>query len=174
MTEVIGIIGDRGAGKTCLMTGLLYIDYELGNKIICNYTVKFPATYMPFSKVAELPESLAGATLGFDELGIGADSRQFFAKRNNNIGKLITQIRKRKCLLYYTVQRLNLIDKRVRQQTDYFILMEKTPIAGKFVLRLVNGNSGELEAKTEYDGAQFFNMYDTNEIIEFEGEDEND
>ena len=79
MTEVVGIIGNRGAGKTCLLTSLLYIDSQLGNKIICNYSVKFPATYMTFSQVADLPESLKGATLGFDELGIGADSREFFS-----------------------------------------------------------------------------------------------
>lgn len=174
MTEVVGIIGDRGAGKTCLLTSLLYIDYKLGNKIICNYGVKFPATYMSFSKVAELPESLMRATLGFDELGIGADSRQFFSKRNSSIGKLITQIRKRKCLLYYTVQRLNLIDKRIRQQTDNFILMEKTPKTGRFMMRMINAATGELEYKSLFDGRNFFELYDTNEIIELEGDEDDD
>ncbi len=168
MTEVVGIIGNRGAGKTCLLTSLLYIDSQLGNKVICNYSVKFPATYMTFSQVADLPESLKGATLGFDELGIGADSREFFSKRNSKIAKLITQIRKRKCLMYYTVQRLNLIDKRVRQQTDKYILMEKTPVNGIFILRLLEGWNLEMTAKSTFDGRKFFDMYDTNEIIELE------
>ncbi len=172
MTEVIGIIGNRGSGKTCLMTSLLYIDYNLQHKIIANYHLKFPCIYMSFPQIAELPEEMTGATLGFDELGIGADSRQFFSKRNNNIGKLITQIRKRKCLLYYTVQRLNLIDKRIRQQTDRYILMEASPNPGRFIMRMIDANNGDLIYKSVFDGRQFFQLYDTNEIIDLEEEDD--
>lgn len=106
--------------------------------------------------------------MGFDELGVGADSREFFRKRNNDIGKLITQIRKRQCLFYYTVQRLNLVDKRIRQQTDKFILMEKTKEEGKFILRMVDGSDHGLLFKTIFNGKPFFNMYDTNEIIELD------
>lgn len=175
MTELIGIIGDRGAGKTCLMTALLYIDYANGHKIVANYHLNFPSKYMTFEQVADLPPNIKNATLGFDELGIGADSREFFKKRNSGIGKLITQIRKRNCLLYYTVQRLNLIDKRVRQQTDKFILMEKTSTPGISILRLLEGWNAEMIAKTTFDGRRFFDMYDTNEIIDtYEEDKEND
>lgn len=170
MTEVIGIVGDRGAGKTCLMTALLYIDSQLGNKIICNYKVKFPAKYMSFKKVATLPKEIISATLGFDELGVGADSREFFKKRNADIGKLITQIRKRKCLLYYTVQRLNLIDKRIRQQTDLFFLMEKTEHEGIFTLTVIKANTGELVQKTNFDGSKVWDFYDTTELITLDGD----
>lgn len=168
MTEVIGIIGDRGAGKTCVMTALLYTDYITGYPVICNYHVKFPATYMSFSKIATLPPELEKSTMGFDELGIGADSRNFFSKRNNNIGKLITQLRKRKCLLYYTVQRFNLVDKRIRQQTDKFIFMEKTDRKGKFIFRMVDAVTQELTHKSVFKGYKFFDLYDTYEIIDLE------
>lgn len=174
MTELIGIVGDRGAGKTCLMTALLYIDYANGHKIVANYHLNFPFKYMSFQKVAELPPDIKNATLGFDELGIGADSREFFKKRNSGIGKLITQIRKRNCLMYYTVQRLNLIDKRIRQQTDKYILLEKTANHGISVLRLLEGWNTEMLAKTTFDGRRFFDMYDTNEIIEAEEMEEDD
>ena len=156
------------------MTALLYLDYSLGHKIICNYKVNFDAKYMSFEKVATLPKELEGATLGFDELGIGADSRNFFSKRNNNLGKLIMQLRKRKCLMYYTVQRLNLIDKRIRQQTDQLILMEKTPQKGKFLLRVIESNTSLLISKSIFNGDKIWDLYDTNEIIELEGVDEND
>lgn len=170
MSEVVGIIGNRGAGKTCLLTSLLYIDYNMKHKIIANYHLKFPFTYMPFEELSELPESLKGATIGMDELGIGADSRQFFSKRNSNITKLITQLRKRHCLLYYTVQRHNLIDKRIRQQTDNYILMEKTGHKGIFTMRMLDGWTLELLSKSSFDGRKFFDMYDTNEIIELKEE----
>ena len=127
---------------------------------------------MSFSKVATLPDSIKGSTMGFDELGVGADSREFFRKRNSDIGKLITQIRKRQCLFYYTVQRLNLVDKRIRQQTDKFILMEKTKDEGRFILRMVDGSDHGLLFKTIFNGKPFFNMYDTNEIIELDNKED--
>ena len=170
--EVVGIIGDRGAGKTCLMTALLYIDYRLGFPIVANYSLNFKANYMGFAKVATLPESLRGTTIGIDELGIGADSREFFKKRNSDIAKLITQLRKRQCLFYYTVQRLNLIDKRIRQQTDKYILMEATNTEGIFIMRMLNGWNSDLLYKSKFNGKPFFDMYDTNEIIELEDKEE--
>lgn len=168
--QVVGIIGNRGAGKTCLMTDLLYKDYKAGRKVIANYHLKFPVVYMSFEKVATLPEELQDATLGFDELGIGADSRAFFSKRNSKISKLVTQIRKRKCLLYYTVQRFNLIDKRIREQTDYFILMEAKKAKGVFIGYVLDGGTGDNIRRFVFYGHKAFGLYDTNEIIDFEEE----
>lgn len=173
MAEVIGIMGDRGTGKTCFLTCLLHTDYEEGRKIISNYRLEFPVINMSFEQVTGLPEELQNATLGFDELGIGADSREFFSKTNKKLAKLITQIRKRNCILFYTVQRLNLIDKRLRQQTDYFFLIEKTRITGHFLIHVMD-YGGDIVNKMVFDGRPYFDLYDTNEIIDFGEGSEND
>lgn len=122
--EFIGIIGDRGSGKTNLMTKYLY-DFSLeGYDIVANYPVKFKARYMPFSEIRKMPEEIEDTIIGMDELGIGADSYDFFSKDVKMITDLIAQIRKLHCRVYYTVQRFNMIARRLRLQTDGFIFME--------------------------------------------------
>ncbi|MBW8035459.1 MAG: hypothetical protein FVQ79_07465 [Planctomycetes bacterium] len=121
--EFVGIIGDRGSGKTNLMTKLLYLHHLSGENIIANYTLHFPANLMSFTEVAKLGPEIQSAYIGLDELSEGADSYEFFEKNVRRVTRLISQIRKRECRVYYTDQRLNKIAKRLRQQTDGFILM---------------------------------------------------
>lgn len=121
--EFIAIIGDRGSGKTNLMTKLLHRHWIAGETIIANYTLNFPANLMSFSEIAKLGPEIRDSYIGLDELSEGADSYEFFAKNVMKITRLISQIRKRECRVYYTDQRFNKIAKRLRQQTDGFILM---------------------------------------------------
>ena len=169
--SIVGIIGDRGAGKTLLLTSMLYHDWKAGKKIITNYKLQFGSTqritYASFGEIAQLPEWIADAVIGMDELGEGADSREFFKKRNQNIGKLAMQIRKRRSTVVYTVQNFNYIDKRLRQQTDYLLVCYKHPDPNKVGARvtIVDPKTYQPIKKFDFDGNDFTELYDTYEIV---------
>lgn len=122
--EVIGILGDRGSGKTCFLTWLLYRAYLDGHLIINNYTVEFDHVEMPFKELAKLGPKLQDAWIGLDELGQGADAYDFLSKQSRALSDLVQQLRKRNCVLIWTTLRRYLITRRIRELTDYFFLME--------------------------------------------------
>lgn len=191
--EVFGILGDRGSFKTCKMTAALYGDHMAGEKITANYHLKFPFQYRTFDQVRkELKRmesdesyvpSFAGHVMGFDELSTGADSYEFMLSGNKEITKLISQLRKLGCILYYTDQRYGKVTKRIRDQTDRFWLMRdldkgkmKYP-DGRLAKRhwnvcngigetlLVDGDLNPLGKPKKFDGRPWYEHYDTTEFV---------
>lgn len=166
--SIIAIMGDRGAGKTCFLTHLLTEDYESGRKIISNYHLNFDHEYMTLNQISELPESIKDATVAIDELHIGADSRRALSNSNMGITKLATQLRKRGCVLYYTTQRFNLIDKRLRDQTDLVVAIEPGKVPNTFDATIMDRWTGETMGRKLLHGPDCWDLYDTNEIIDVE------
>lgn len=127
MPKVIGIVGDRNEGKTLKMTKHLYEDYLNGYKIVANYHLNFPHTYMETHELVECfkndDEQLNNTTIGIDELLIGADARRPGAKDNQELSYLLVQVRKRNIDFYYTVQKLWYVDIRLRAESDMLIIM---------------------------------------------------
>ncbi len=119
----VGVIGDQGSGKTNYVCSQLYQAHLAGRPIVANFTLEFPFDLLPFNGLAALPETLQNAVIGMDELGRGADSYEFLEGQSKALGRLVTQLRKRNCIAYYTVQRFGLVAKRLRQQTSIFVLM---------------------------------------------------
>ncbi len=172
--EFVGIIGDRGSGKTNLMTKLLNLHYVAGENIIANYTLNFPSNLMSFTEIAKLGPEIQDSYIGLDELSEGADSYQFFEKNVKRVYRLINQIRKRECRVYYTDQRLNKIAKRLRQQTDGFILMkdlDKGKIGHSFdtcdsLFECTFLNDMLVVVKTSlFDGRDSQHLYNSKEIV---------
>jgi len=159
-------MGDRGAGKTCLLTFLLKLDYDRSRKIISNYHLQFDFNYMTLTDISELPDEVQNATIGLDELQVGADSRRALSKANLGITKLATQLRKRVCILYYTTQRFNLVDKRMRDQTDYIITSEATGKEGIFKIKIMDRGTGDILKEKIFDGKPVFDLYDSWEIVD--------
>lgn len=185
----IAIIGDAGSGKTTLMTAILYKHAQAGTKIITNYHLHgISHNVMPFKQLATLPAELNQSAVGMDELGTGADSYDFFSAQSRQLTKLVTQSRKRHCVVYFTVQRYGLIAKRLRQQVNGFILMED--IDGGIphcICQLTNPNHCRCGRKgykcsrqfdcifldsrrkvvnrETFDGARWGSYFDTDEII---------
>ncbi len=174
MNYLTGIIGDPGSGKTSLMTALLHRAHLRGTNIVANYRLEFPATLMSFSELAALPDSLQHAHIGMDELGEGADSYDFFASGPRKINKLTMQVRKRECLIIYTVQRWGMIAKRLRDLTGGFVLMEDTDrlkpdhtIAAcdsLFQATFVDSNM-RVTNRVLFDGKPYQTLYNTYEVI---------
>lgn len=202
MSKLIGILGDRGAGKTLFMTYLLRQDHIRNGRVVANYHLYFPEDgkhdpiYLPFKKIAKLPPQLRDASVGLDELQIGTDSRRSLSDDNIMLTKLVTQMRKRNLDVYYTTQRYNMIDKRIKNQTDYLILMERYPClddtdedemknttnprAGMwFRYQVLDNEFLDTLNKGDDDGWRYFkagkamfDLYDTTEIIDYDEEGE--
>lgn len=175
---IIGIIGDRGDGKTCLTTHLLYEAFINGNDIFSNYKLTFidDDHYISFEEMSKLPNYLKDGYVGMDEIQMAMDSRNFLSDGNKKLTKLVTQIRKRGLTLIYTTQRLGMADLRLRQQTDYLFFPEKQKpftkdgvlIDSLFKVTVQEVKSGRVLKPFYYDAHKYYDMYDTSEIIEFD------
>lgn len=171
---ISAITGRKGRGKTCLMTYFGYTDYVSGRKVYANYHTTF-ADYITLKEVAALPDHLRGCTVLLDEVQKGADAREVFKPGNKGINDLATQLRKLDIMLYYTTQKWEYPDKRLREQAEQHIHCETTPEEGIFNLTLYDRTIPSfrdmvLEAEEfTFDGRPYFDMYDTDEIISFEG-----
>ena len=171
MSQIIGLFGDRGAGKSLLLTIFLRDAYNKGYPVVSNYKLFFPdreknpIRYMSFAQMCDMPYDLEGAIIGCDEFQAGADSRETMSNRNRKLTKLCTQLRKRHCSLYYTTQRFDLIDKRARSQTDGFICVQPNSEPGFFEAVFMVDDETVVNRRRFY-GVPAYEWYDTDEIIE--------
>lgn len=182
----IGIIGDQGSGKTALTTYWGYKAMKKGIKIIANYHLgcqkkgcvvshpEFPYTHMGFDEIAKKPDAIEGAYVLMDELGVGADSYEFFTEKGKKLAQIITQTRKREAFIIYTVQRFNLINARMRAQTSQYILMEDMDkdiphkngyvCQGQFLMRTFDADYN-LKGEQIFDGKKTWHLYDTRQKV---------
>ena len=167
---IICILGDRGSGKTLFMTGLSYLYEKVDNiKIFANYHLKeIPYEYIKFEDIADLPERLRDSVVLLDEVHIGADAYEVFRKRVKGLTKFSTQLRKLNCTLIISTQRFSTVAKRLRNMTNYIIETEKTQQKGVVHCSVFEKATDEFIKEFIYDGRQFYEMYDTNEIIELD------
>jgi hypothetical protein len=178
-----GIIGDMGSGKTNLLTRYLKQASDAGGLVIANYHLKFRHRLMPFSELAKLGPEIENADIGMDELGVGADSYDFLSKDVRAITTLATQLRKRNCRVYYTVQRYSMIARRIRIQTPNFIVMDdpdkhnlirpdgtkasrhREVCTGRFIAQYMDDYMLPVGRPKVFDGRPYWGLYDTDEII---------
>lgn len=123
--QFVGIIGDQGSGKTAYLTAEGRDAYYKGHKIISNYKLAdIDYALMPFTEIAKLGTKIYNSVILMDELGRGADSYDFFDTNPRKISLLVQELRKRGCILLYTVQRFHWIARRLRDITEGFVLCE--------------------------------------------------
>lgn len=185
--EFVAILGDRGSGKTNLLTALLKYERDsFKRRIVANYTLRFPYTRRTFEQVCAIPPELQGSAIGLDELGLGADSYKFWSKAAEKMAELIFELRKLHAKAFYTVQRFGLITVRLREQTDGYIMMDD-PDRDVMWKDDPNGNrvyvadhrevcQGVFDARffdrdrrfvkhRKFDGRPYWDLYDTDELI---------
>lgn len=135
--EIFGILGNRGAFKTCRMVAALYDDYLAGDKITANFKLNFPYQRRSFAQVRDellqmeatsnsatpYVPTFKGHILAFDEISTGADAYDFMMADNKLLSWLASQLRKLDCIMYYTDQRWGKVVKRIRDLTNKFWLM---------------------------------------------------
>ena len=116
--NLIGLfVGATGTGKS-------YSCLRLGEKLDPNFTSK----NIIFS-VDELIEKLhnkeikKGSVLVFEEIGVGADSRNFYTKQNKNLGYVLATFRTLNSVILFNTPAQSMIDKKVRQVTHIIFEM---------------------------------------------------
>lgn len=177
-------IGKQGSGKTALITKLLVDNLEQApsRKVFSNYTL-FGIDYTPIAfdtknpknvdKINILdtldsdPDYFNNSIMLLDEIHIDLDSLDFMKKNNRRMQKFFSQLRKRKILLLGTTQYIMNLDVRLRRQCLNVFEMKHLK-RGVF-----NCTTHEIDGYyttpiTNYliDLTDYFNKYDTNEVIE--------
>jgi len=166
---IIAITGSMGSGKTLLASALAYKYFSQGSNIYANYGLKFKHSPLMMSDISDFSFDFSNALLVIDEIHLFMDSRQSATKTNRIISYFITQSRKRNLVLVYTTQQSNQVDKRLRNNTDYFIKCENlTPGAKKdmyikWTITDMENNSKKFVLIAD----PYFDIYDTHQIIDF-------
>lgn len=171
---VIEILGERGDGKTLLMTGLGYAFKKYDNfNVWANYNITgYKNRYYNFEELSQFPEDLINAVVLMDEAHVGVDAYNSLMGSVKNITKFVTQLRKRNVILIYSTQRHNTVAKRLRNMVNYTIEVNKVMDMGEFtgyincfVFNREKPLNEDFVKQFTFNGNPFFEMYDTGEII---------
>lgn len=174
------------------MVSRLWQDHLKHEEITANFKLNFAHHRRSFDQIREevakagkngYVPSFAGHIIALDELGIGADSYDFFTKDTRQITELVLEIRKLGCIVYYTVQRFGLIARRLRDQTDGFVLMRdldkgkmtypdgspakrhRDVCDGLAQYQFVDSYQEPIGRPKLFDGKPWYEYYDTDEFI---------
>jgi len=173
---VTGIFGYKGSGKTLLMIILLYIEKQLGKRILVNMkNLNFETELLKATDLISLSEKLHGCTIGIDELHTIADSRKSHGKQNINIANFFLQSRHRGVNVIYTDQYQSQDEKRIRENTDIKIIAKNCYIDSDgdgiddiFEYTIIDVRKEDESAIKiiKIYGQPFFKYYDDGEIID--------
>lgn len=180
---IIAIIGKRGCGKTLTMAKIITEELRKGKNIYTNFHINKKALPKIQHKLLHIIDNnfllnygtfkLYNCALFIDEIYVYIDSRMSSSKRNRIWSYFINQTRKRDVDMYYTTQFFKQVEVRLRNNTEVFIFPESFEHEQKiFVRNAIYTNSIKsdelLKIKEErFIGNEFFNVYDTDEIIDF-------
>jgi len=131
-TPIIAVVGKRGMGKTLLMTWLLWhYAKQSGLPVYSNYSLKLPGVECKkmskefmrtfFETKGEAFLKMNGGLLAIDEFTLFLDAYDFRSKAAKLFSYFVLQTRKRNVSLFYTVQQMNLVPLRMRNNTDLII-----------------------------------------------------
>lgn len=175
-SPIVAIVGNKGSGKTLMMT---YIGerahFKENRKVYANYHLtEIPYQKFSYDDLLNLPEEMEHAIILMDEIQMGADAYEFLSNKSKAITTLATQLRKRDLELYMTTQRFTFISKRLRDLTDLIYTMTTyTDQNGNLVRGVAyveqydrNDPFSDIPIKKFiFDGRNWFNHYDTTEVI---------
>jgi len=174
---IIGTIGDRGSGKTLFMTLEAFNQYKKGKQIYSNYKLTFPK--LPNTKKPKIiPDdfftdfekyNLKDVCMFLDEIYVYIDSRSSGTTRNKLMSYFFNQTRKTGVDLYYSTQFFSQVDKRLRFNTERFILPKcfKDKNKDMFIVVEICNRDLKILGKWIVKAKPIFNLYDTDEIVRF-------
>lgn len=169
---ILSFIGSMGSGKTLSLVREAKNYYDKGYKIFSNIHLTFPHIKISRSDLldyANRKEQFKNSFFLVDEFAIFVgDSRRSASERNIAISYFIVMTRKLGIILGLTSQTWNMIEKRVRENTDIFIECKSFQLSGGVVLirnRYQASNGKSLQKY--FKGNSYFSLYDTLEIVDF-------
>lgn len=189
---IIAYIGDIGSGKTLSMVRYAFKCYQSGRTIFSNFHLDFPPVPKGYNGIrgtvqlldsqffknyAESKFSVNNALVMVDECHVFFDSRNAMLKRNKMFSRFITQSRKRDVDFAYSTQDKSpeaflisgQVELRLRKLTDRIVMCESVPHQGKkYIKQTICDRYGTIISTSVFCANDYYTMYDTNEIIDFE------
>lgn len=139
--------GNMRAGKTLAMTswGLFFNDIlrrrGMQTSIWANYPINMP-NVRNFENWRDLKHA-QNALILFDEVDTAIDSRNFKSEDQQEMTHLFKQFGKLGNTFMYTSQRDHMVEKRIREQTDYIIKCVKDWRNNKLVQVWLDSQAGQ-------------------------------
>jgi len=129
--------GNMRSGKTLGMTQWgVFLQEATNQKILSNYHLNnkppYKVNYQYFTKWKDL-QNVKNSIILFDEINTSMDSRNYKSSDQIFFSHLFQQMGKIGNTLLYTSQREHLIEKRIRDQTDYVIKCSKNWYTGHLI-----------------------------------------
>lgn len=120
---IFGAVGNQRSGKTLGTVSWVRWLSELSDQpVYSNTPLQFP--HKIFREWTDL-KNIENALILYDEIDTAIDSRNFKSEDQNKFTHWFKQLGKRGLTLFYTTQRLHMVEKRVREQTDYILSCHK-------------------------------------------------
>ena len=178
---IVGIVGNRGTGKTLTMAKIGLEAIKKGKVVYSNFkfnTKKFTAEENTRLRMIDKEffinykdMKLRNCIILLDEVYVYFDSRSSATKRNRVFSYFINQTRKRGVDLYYTTQFFRQVEVRLRLNTEFFII--PSLIRERKTMIVINelisfADSMKTLGNEKFIGGDYFDIYDTDEIISFD------
>jgi len=165
---IIGVFGPQRSGKTLFASSIVrYISVLYPVQVYANYSLGFE--YTRFEKWKDL-EEVYNSIIILDEIVTSADSRNYKSEDQMYFTHLFAQMGKRGNTFFYTAQNKHMVEKRVRDQTDWEINARKNWETGEILYSIVDVQLGELNARIigQYlmkDPSIAYALYDSFEVV---------
>lgn len=172
---VAGWWGRMGSGKTLNMTKWGILLAEATNRpLYANYHINHPRAHY-FEDFREIADSISHAIICWDEIMVDHDSRNSIRKdqtaiRQQEFTHWFCQTRKLYCSFLYTTQRLNTLEKRIRENTQYIFRCSKDKYFNCTYERLYDTAEGFelahfLTQFTNDKPQLYYGLYNTHEVV---------
>jgi len=168
---IFGFWGVQRSGKTLMMTALGgFIAQLVPQPIYANYTVAIPGVeVIRFDNWKEL-KNVYNAMILFDEVGTSIDSRNTKSTDQIEFTHLFAQMGKKGNTFMYTAQKLDTVEKRIRNNTDYLIRATRLWPGNDIMLKWEDAQeSFEIRQLVGYyylkDPTPIYKLYDSFEVI---------
>ena len=158
----IAVAGEEGEGKTLSMTVFGIMASNLFDVPLAgNYKVNWQK-YEEIRTYEQLVKYQNGVLL-FDEMWLSVDSRE--AQKNVPFTRWVKQTRKKHLLMFYTVQSLDQIDKRVKESTKLLMWCERR--GERIEVSFLRFRTMRFLRKFVIPVApDFYDLYDTDDLVD--------
>lgn len=139
---IVGHVGNQGAGKTLgSVMWAYYFSFLTGAPIVTNVEMSiYHLHFFDWHDMVELAPD--NSIILFDEIDTAIDSRNFKSTDQIAFTHWFKQLRKRGITFFYNCQRLDMVEMRVRKQTDYVVMCRKNWLWNKLKADWYDTQSG--------------------------------